>query len=142
MNYLELTDLRGMIPARHLLEALDDDNDGVEDEGIFDLVRTDAQQAVDGPLSGRFAVPFSGELPALVRLAAKIFACEIIYKRRGVEDEKNPFRSQARDLRDTLAAIGESKRPAPSDFPSVAKPGAILITEPARTHSAAGRLSI
>jgi phage gp36-like protein len=142
MPYLTLDDLRGMIPARHLLEALDDDNDGAEDAGIFDAVAAQAGEQIDGPLSGRFSVPFEAPLPALVSLAAKVFAAELIYKRRAVEDDKNPWTSQAKALRTTLADLGKNLSPAPTDFPGVAKPGAVMISEPARTYSAAGRLSV
>ncbi len=135
MPYLTLNNLRGAIPAAHLLEALDDDNDGAEDAGIFDLIADQAAEQIDGPLSGRFSVPFSSPFPAMVSLAARVFSAEIIYKRRGVEDEKNPWAKQARDLRETLAAIGANKAPAPTDFPTVAKLGAVIIAEPARTSS-------
>ncbi|HEY8898873.1 MAG TPA: phage protein Gp36 family protein [Chthoniobacterales bacterium] len=135
MPYLTLDNLRGAIPAAHLLEALDDDNDGAEDAGIFDLVAAQAGEQIDGLLSARFTVPFAAPLPSLVSLAARTFACELIYKRRGVEDDKNPWAAQANALRKQLQAIGSNLSPAPTDFPTVAKLGAVIIAEPSRTAS-------
>lgn len=141
-DYVTLDSLRALLPAQHILEALDDDNDGAEDDGVWDTIAAAAQEGVDGLLSGRFAVPFSAPVPALVLQAAKIFAAEIIYQRRGVEADKNPWTSQAKALRLRLTELGDSNAPAPTDFPGVAKAAAVIIGETARTFSGSGRMSL
>lgn len=141
-EYVTLDAMRALLPAQHILEALDDDNDGVEDAGVWATIHAAACEGVDGLLSGRFAVPFVEPIPALIRQAAKIFAAEIIYQRRGVPADENPWTSQAKALRARLTELGDSDAPAPTDFPGVAKPAAVIIAEPAKTFSAAGRLSV
>ena len=116
--YIELTDLDGHIPPAFLTQALDDDNDGVID--AWSLVQSAACEAVDAEMEGRFTVPITvTPLPRKLKLAALAFACELCYRRRGVEDEKNPWVKVAAGYRKQLAAItaGELKlsvTPAPA----------------------------
>lgn len=141
-DYVTLDSLRALLPAQHILEALDDDNDGAEDAGVWETIAAAAQEGVDGLLSGRFSVPFVEPVPSLVRQAAKIFAAEIIYQRRGIKADENPWTAQAKVLRTRLAELGDSDAPAPTDFPGVAKAAAAIIAEPARTFSKVGRMSL
>lgn len=141
-EYVTLDSLRALLPAQHILEALDDDSDGAEDPGVWLTVQAAAQEGVDGLLSGRFTVPFGAPVPALVKQAAKIFAAEIVYQRRGTKADENPWTTQAGKLRTRLTELGDSDAPAPTDFPGVAKAAAAIISEPSRTFSGSGRMSL
>lgn len=136
--YVELSDLEAEIPPTFLTEALDDDGDGVID--AWTTVQASACRAVDAALGGRFAVPFPEPYPNVVKEAAVIFAAEKCYTRRGHHDKENPFTARADALRRDLRAIGGGEQPL-SPTIERQKPSVSIITEPARTHSASGRMS-
>jgi len=134
MAYIELTELKGKIPDRELVAALDDNKDNVIDADVWAQIQADVQTEIDGTLGQRFAVPFVAPLPAVVKLAAKRFAIEAVYARRNLSGEKEPWVVDANAMRKTLAAIAHGDQPlAPTQ--KRAQPSAVAITEPARTHS-------
>lgn len=104
MPYLTLADLNGQIPPQFLIQALDDDNDGVVD--AWDQVQTAVQEDVDALLEGRFAVPLTLDpMPRIIKRACVAFACELCYRRRGTADADNPWKSRADAFRKTLGMI-------------------------------------
>jgi phage gp36-like protein len=137
-DYVTMADITGMIPGPFLVEGLDDDGDGQADPAVWTQVAADVRQAIDGVLGARFEVPFANPLPAVVVNAAKIFAAEQIYTRRGRTDANgkliNPFTKQADAIRKQLATIASGDEPLdPSK--ARAKASVSVITEPARTTS-------
>lgn len=136
MSYFALSDLTGRIPEKYLTDALDDGQDGTT--AAWDAVASSASDAVDGILSTRFSTPFTAPAPRVVALAAITFAAELIYQRRGIANEQNPFFSQAQDMRLKLARIAMGKEPLEPGKLPVAKSGAAII-EAAPTFSGAGR---
>lgn len=132
MPYVLLGDLRGKIPQKFLVQALDDDQDGEVDAGLWELVQAQAARAVDSRLGQRYEVPFA-DPPAIVLEAALIFACEGIYARRVGPDE-NPFMGMGNAMRGKLDKIGSGAEPL---IPTLnrAKPSGGVIASPARTHS-------
>jgi len=108
-----------MTGPENFRQMLDDDLDGMEDEGLFEALAGDASLQVDGYLVAQYAVPFSGNAPAFVRQCAKVFLCESLYSRRGVAREANPWAAQADTLRARLARIAKG-----DDVLDAAVPGA------------------
>lgn len=106
MSYTTRDALETIIPPQFILQALDDDGDGVEDSGLWEKLSNAADTAVDAYLSGRYATPFSTTIPALVSEAAKTFLAESIYMRRGYESDRNPHTARANKLRTQLENIG------------------------------------
>lgn len=131
MAYLTLTDLEGKIPPAFLIDALDDDRDGVID--AFDKVADDVSETIDGILSVRYNVPFT-TVPKVVSSAAKTLAAEQCYKRRGVEDAKNPWKTDADGIRTMLRAIARGDIQLQVSTPAVeaVAPSASIITEESR----------
>jgi phage gp36-like protein len=104
VSYFTRAALETIIPPAFLVEALDDDGDGVEDSGLYDSLAAEAEAAVDEFISRRYSVPIS-PVPAMVANAAKIFAAEMLHQRRGQYGEKNPFSARANAHRTTLEMI-------------------------------------
>ncbi len=104
-DYVTQSELAAEIPAQLLLEALDDDGDGVLDDSAWAAVLSAASTAVDGFLAARYTVPFTTP-PAPVKAAAFAFAGEMVYSRRGTPTDKNPFTKRADYWRTQLAKIG------------------------------------
>ncbi len=78
--------------------------------GVWSDIQTDVQQMIDGRVAQRFPVPFTAPLPAIVITAAKTFALELLYNRRGFTgEEKNPYYTQAEKLRTRLEKIGRNE---------------------------------
>ena len=135
-QYVQQSDLSGLIPAEFFTQALDDVNAGVTDNAIFTQIATDASGVIDGLLGTRVSVPFqpdeNGAYPPFVFNACKKLVAEQLYKRRGVTDDKNPFTKECDMLRDLMnkMALGT----VPID-PSIQRkdPSASIITERART---------
>lgn len=134
MPYIELAELKGKIPDRDLLAALDDNKDGVIDAPVWAQIQSDVQTEIDGTLGQRYATPFSDPLPAVVKLAALRFALEAIYERRGLGNEKSPWVIDARTSRVKLNAISAGNEPlAPEKHR--ARPSGSVISSPAKTYS-------
>ena len=142
MSYVKQIDLKGKISDDLMLQALDDNNDGVADDGVWDSIASDVDKAINGPLEGRYTVPLALPYPAVVSEAAVIFACEAVYMRRGLAGkDQNPWVSRADSLRKRLEAIGNGDQPLTVNV-APAKSGGALISEPARTYDKGGRLMV
>lgn len=113
MAYISESDLLAKLPAATLLEAMDDNGDGTADTGVLTSVIASASAEIDGQLSGRHAVPFTGDIPPLVIHACTIFVLEMLYERRGWMDgnNRNPWSSKARELRSQIKDVAMGTRP-------------------------------
>jgi phage gp36-like protein len=140
MSYIIQSDLKGKIPEAFLVQALDDNGDGQEDIGIWDTIASDIQKAIDGVLGAVYTVPFAVPLPDIVLEAAKVYACEALYRRRGFVDINNPWAKQASDMRARLKEIVESNNADAIPGLTRTAPAPILISEPAKTTVTSGRI--
>ena len=140
MRYVEPTDLVGIIPNTHLTEALDDDQDGVADPGVFDSVAETVCRDIDARLGQRYQTPFRYPYPSVVIYAARILALEALYARRGQKDDKNPYGKQADAQRAKLDAIGAGTQPL-QPGQQRAEPSATALTERSKTTPGAGQLT-
>lgn len=132
MSYTTQQRIATAIPAPHLVDALDDNQDGLADDGLLDEIIASASQAVDALLAGAYTVPFApGSVPPVAAEASFIFACERIYDRRQATD-KNPFRDQADKWRDRLEKIGNGDLPLDSTVDSSA--AGVAVTESATVN--------
>src|SRR5689334_19606371 len=129
MPYVTQTQLETSIPAPHLVEALDDDRDGVADSGKLDEVIEQGSQQVDALLESRYTVPFT-TVPKKVAEAAFVFVCELLYQRRGLHGKENPWFDRAERWRDALEKIGNGEGQIAADEEQAYTPGA-AVTEDA-----------
>lgn len=134
MPYVVQSDLEGKIPAQLLLQALDDNGDGLADDGVWDQIATDVGNAINSRLEGNYAVPLTGTVPAIVTEAAKILAAEAVYLRRGMSGDQNPWVKQADVMRKRLEDIGSGKLPLTTDA-APNGPAGVIITEPSRLNT-------
>lgn len=139
MPYVLQSEIEADIPPTFLVEALDDDNDGQADAGLWDKVAESVATEIDGTLGQRFAVPFSSPIPAIVKQAAKVFSLEKLYARRGTPEAQNPWAKQAAAFREKLTRIAKGEEPLTPEIQR-AKPSVTAITEPAKTTSSTGSL--
>jgi len=137
MAYVTRDQVNAKLPAPLLLDALDDDGDGQEDDGVFNAIVATASQEVDGYLAGLFTVPFPDPAPAQVSAAALMFTLDAIYGRRaqgGEDHSANPYRSQVKFWRERLQKIGNRELPLDVSQVKAFTPGA-AITENAAVNA-------
>lgn len=140
--YTSLDQVKAKLPMSFIVEALDDNADGVLDLEVWEAVAGDAADQVDGRLGMRYAVPFDPDaLEPIVKSSSLMFVLETLYQRRGFgTEETNPFLVGARAARKELSDIGAGTVPL---TPEKQRPrrSVSAVTEPARTSSSRGHLS-
>lgn len=135
MSYATRSSLEAIIPPHFITQALDDDGDGKEDEGLWDIISAAVDSDINAYLSGRYTTPFPDPAPDLVVSAAKVFTAEALYARRGFESDRNPYTSRANKLRSQLESIGngEGSLGGVITSPTATRPPIGIVTEPSRT---------
>lgn len=104
MHYTDRDDIEANLPPSFLVQALDDDGDGIEDAGAWAKVSAAVDADIDGYLSRRYPLPLP-TIPRILRAFATSLALEKLYNRRGMTGDKNPYTTAANTARDHLAAI-------------------------------------
>jgi phage gp36-like protein len=133
-------DINSRVPADFLLQALDDNQDGVVDAAVWQGVQRDVAAQIDGYLGQRYPVPFKPPRPAIVSAAARAFACELLYKRRGSADKVNPWHDEAETFRKKLEAVGKGEQPLTPELQRQ-KPSVSVVSEPSKTTSGKNRVA-
>ena len=139
--YCQESDLAGLIPPDFLLQALDDNGDGVEDVGLFATIEQLAEDAINAYIGLRYSLPLAPPYPDVVVNAARVFTAELLYKRRGVTDDKNPWSAQAAQTRTLLKSISMGQSPLAPEL-NREDPSGSIVTEPLQSVSRRGRLSV
>ncbi len=140
MAYIILANIIDDIPRPHLIEALDDNQDGQSDPDVVTALLEEASREADAILSKSYKTPFASPVPPAVREAARIFAKEKVYKRRGVNGKDNPFAADAKEWRDRLQEIADGKAKLHPD--KKPKATAAAVTSDSKTHSSAGKTAV
>ena len=131
MTQLTIEDLSGDMPERALVSALDDDRDGVADQKAFDAALASANTRADAVFGG--AVP--SEFTPVADYAVRVFLLDLLYRRHGGEDGKNPWAkaAEAQEARLRALAAGTEGIDGSTD--------GIVISKPARIYNSQGVLS-
>lgn len=135
MSYFTRAQIEAELPDQFLVQALDDDKDGVEDAGKYDEVAGVACGDADALVSQSYPVPFAAPYPPLIAMAARMFMLEKLYSRRGYSGENNPHTSAAEKMRARLIAVGVGDAALGPEVAKAAPAPVRVITEPSRLHS-------
>lgn len=125
MAYSTEADIISQVGAMNIIPFLDDDGDGQPDSGLLTNIISQADASINGRIASIYTVPVSPTIP-LLRYASIIFSCEILYRRRMVPGEKNPYTSEADALREQLTKIGNGELPLDQSIPRAFLPGAAI----------------
>lgn len=133
-NYVNRAWIAQRVPPQTLLEALDDNADGQEDDGLFDGLAESVSNDIDEKLG-----PDATVATALRTSAANILFCSLVYKRRGIADASNPW---AKRETETLKELNDIATGARRAEPTPAPAGATttLISERAKSFPQSGKL--
>lgn len=105
MSYITQADLLALVQEDMLANGLNDANSGVADPALFASIYAAAELEIHGFLEARFPVPFTTNVPSLVKNAALVFCAEAVFARRGISTDNNPFAKRASALRARLESI-------------------------------------
>lgn len=141
MGYIAQSDIAGELPPEFLVEALDDDRDGVADESAWDALQAAVSRDIHDLVSARFATPLASPYPPAVVGAAAILTLEKLYARRGYTPDRNPWSAQAKEAREKLGRIGAGELPLSTEV-NRARPSVSIIGEASRTKSTVGNMAI
>ena len=81
MAYIDIDELKSLVPESVMCELSDDVAGGVVDDDLIATVINEACEEVDGYLRNRYALPFA-HTPTLVKKCAKQIARYALYERR------------------------------------------------------------
>lgn len=131
MTRLTIEDLTGDMPEQMLIAALDDDRDGFADEKAFSAALASANARAESVFGG--AVP--SQYAQAADYAVRVFLLDIIYRRHGDGDDKNPWarQAEAQEARLRALAAGTEAIDASSD--------GIVISKPAKIYNSTGVMS-
>jgi hypothetical protein len=128
---MDWKELEGELPREHLVEALDDNGDGEADAAAWAAAQADAQE--------RIADAFGGAVPArhagAAAYARKMFLCEMLFRRRGLSGDRNPFSAQAAKAEDRLRRLATG-----AETPEGAG-GGTAYSEPAKVAGVGGLMA-
>lgn len=126
-------ELTGWMPAARIVEALDDDGDGQPDEAAWAAVLAGTEARLSAIFGGA-AVPDALAGPA--DYARRLFALTLLYARRGLADDANPFEAEAQRAEARLRALasGEESGDAAGTSP-------VIIGSPALFAGTGGLLA-
>ncbi len=146
MSYITSEDLKGLIPPDWLAQALDDDDDGIEDLNRWQSISDAAHDAVNGSLSTSYGVPIAEpSLYPFLKHVTRYEAARVCYARRGFTKDGFPHQDMWEKAWSQLTKIGEGKLPLGSQGGGETprnKPRGATIVSPAKTYSSGGRSAI
>jgi len=131
MTRLTIDDLAGCMPEQQLISALDDDRDGAVDEKAFSAALASANARAEAVFGG--VVP--PQYAATADYAVKVFLLDLLYRRHGDGDGKNPWirEAEAQEARLRALAAGTEAIDASSD--------GVVISKSAKIYNASGVMS-
>lgn len=108
MPYCTEADIISQVGQNNIIPFLDDDQDGAADSGLLDNIITQASDQVDGFIASVYDTPLS-TVSGSVKYATIIFVCEILYRRRLTPQEQNPYREEAKRMREWLTRVSDGE---------------------------------
>lgn len=126
MTTLTIDDLSGDMPEQMIIAALDDDRDGFADEKAFRSALASANARAEAVFGG--AVP--SQYSTAADYAVRVFLLDILYRRQGDGEEKNPWArlAEAQEARLRALASGTEAIDGSSDGVVISKPAKIYDT--------------
>ena len=131
MTRLTIDDLTGDMPEQMIIAALDDDRDGFADEKAFGAALASANARAEAIFGGAVPAQYSSSADYAVR----VFLLDILYRRRGVADDSNPWAKLADEQEARLRALASGTEAIDATTDGV------IISKPAKIYNSLGVLS-
>ena len=126
MTKLTIDDLVGDMPEAMIVQSLDDDRDGFADDKAFSAALKSANDRAEAVFGGVIPERYA----RTAGYAVRVFLLDLLYRRHGDADEKNPWARTAEEQAQRLKALasGTEAIDATSDGAVIAKPAKIYNT--------------
>lgn len=126
MTKLTIDDLVGDMPEEMIVQSLDDDRDGLADDKAFSAALASANARAEAVFGG----PVPARYARTADYAVRVFLLDLLYRRHGDADEKNPWARLAEQEEARLKGLanGTEAIDATSDGAVIAKPAKIYNT--------------
>lgn len=108
--YVDKASVEAEFDALHMMEALDDDRNGAQDSGLFAKITARVDKRIQAAVAVSKALSGASPPPQLLNECGCVFACAMIFRRRGVADSQNPFAEREKALAETLDGFGKGDR--------------------------------
>ena len=131
MTRLTRDDLTGDMPEQMIIAALDDDRDGFADEKAFAAALASANARAEAIFGG--AVP--SQYATAADYAVRVFLLDLLYRRHGDADEKNPWAKLADEEAARLRALASGTEAIDSTTDGA------VISKPAKIYNTLGVMS-
>ena len=131
MTRLTIDDLTGDMPEQMIIAALDDDRDGFADEKAFAAALASANARAEAVFGGAVPAQYSSSADYAVR----VFLLDILYRRRGVADDSNPWAKLADEQEARLRALASGTEAIDASTDGV------IISKPAKIYNSLGVMS-
>ena len=131
MTRLTIDDLTGDMPEQMIIAALDDDRDGFADEKAFAAALASANARAEAVFGGAVPAQYSSSADYAVR----VFLLDILYRRRGVADDSNPWAKLADEQEARLRALASGTEAIDATTDGV------IISKPAKIYNSLGVMS-
>jgi len=109
MAYVTQAEVQALLPPETFLQALDANQNGVVDSGLFTSVEASVAAEIDGLLAPAVDATAFTSTPAAVKAAALVLCCEALHRRLGSKSESNPWIERAKTWRERLEKIGRGE---------------------------------
>lgn len=126
MTKLTIDDLVGDMPEEMIVQSLDDDRDGLADEKAFCAALASANARAEAVFGG----PVPARYARTADYAVRVFLLDLLYRRHGDADEKNPWARLAEQEEARLKGLanGTEAIDATSDGAVISKPANVYNT--------------
>ena len=131
MRRLTIDDLAGDMPEQMIIAALDDDRDGIADERAFDAALASASERAEAIFGG----PIPAQYSVAADYAVRVFLLDLLYRRHGDDDGKNPWAKLAAEQEARLRALANGTEAIDATTDGV------VISKPAKVYNSTGVMS-
>lgn len=107
-QYVNRANIAAEFDPVHLTDALDDNRDGQEDEGLFERLAASVDTRILGFVE-RIRIRQNPPPVTWLRDAGTALMCALLFRRRGAAEEQNPFKKREDDVIDALMRMASGE---------------------------------
>jgi len=119
------------MPEQMIIAALDDDRDGIADERAFDAALASASERAEAIFGG----PIPAQYSVAADYAVRVFLLDLLYRRHGDDDGKNPWAKLAEEQEARLRSLANGTEAIDATTDGV------VISKPAKVYNSQGVMS-
>ena len=104
MAYTTRAKITARIPHDFVKRIAPEPTEDKPEDVLSDIIAT-INNEIDGYLAGRYSVPFTSPVPAVIQNASLVLSCHALFMRGDRPDDGNPWAKAAEDVRRHLSDV-------------------------------------